>query len=262
MRASSKSSRTRKRPSSAPSDSVIPAPGGAELPRSRYQRADVEWIPRTSIRNAPYNPRTIDPYARKRLESNIKKRKLLGTLVVNRRTMNLVAGHQRLACLDALEGKPDYLLAVTFTDLTDAQEREQNLFMNARGAQGDWDLPLLAEVLRSDGVSYEAAGFDRVELELMLPELGSLFDHDQAPGPVKEAVKQVGDIVDLKRQRKRYRERDNAGGASDVEFYCVLVFRDADEVSRFLDYVGADSSERYIDGRLIADRVGLDLSQG
>ncbi len=66
-----------------------------------------ERIHRSKIKNAPYNPRSIDDHARKKLHHNLKKKGLLDALVWNKRTGNLVSGHQRLSILDDLSATGD-----------------------------------------------------------------------------------------------------------------------------------------------------------
>lgn len=47
------------------------------MARSKYQAYDTETINRSDIKNAPYNPRIMDPKAKKRLKQNIAKHGLV-----------------------------------------------------------------------------------------------------------------------------------------------------------------------------------------
>ncbi len=153
--------------------------------RSKFQRFDVERWHRSRIQGAPYNPRTLSDAARAKLRANLDVDAggvgLLDPLTVNRRTGNLVSGHQRLAILDALEGREDYSIDVSVVELSDKQEREQNIFFNQRGAQGDWDAKLLGQML--PGLSIAATGFDDVTLR-------PLFD-----------TKAIDELLGVKRDR-------------------------------------------------------------
>lgn len=80
--------------------------------KSKYQAFESEVISRDQIQNAPYNPRIMDKEAKKRLKNAIRKHGLVSALTWNRRTGNLVGGHQRLEQLDALEGNQQYELTV------------------------------------------------------------------------------------------------------------------------------------------------------
>lgn len=73
------------------------------MAKSKFQAYDTETISRSDIKNAPYNPRIMDEKAKKRLKANIAKHGLVAALTWNKRTGNLVGGHQRLEQLDALE---------------------------------------------------------------------------------------------------------------------------------------------------------------
>lgn len=66
------------------------------MAKSKYQAYDTETINRSDIKNAPYNPRIMDVKAKKRLKANIAKHGLVAALTWNKRTGNLVGGHQRL----------------------------------------------------------------------------------------------------------------------------------------------------------------------
>jgi len=181
---------------------------------SRFQKFAVERWHRRDIQGAPYNPRIIDAHAKKKLERNLKKVGLLETLVVNRTTKNLVSGHQRLTCLDALEGNGEYFLDVAVVELSEKQEKEQNLFMNNPGAQGTWDSALLADLLRED-LAIEATGFEKTDLEVIFDEstFAKLFDHENAPPAVQRAVAEVTQVIearDAERERGRVAERRSA----------------------------------------------------
>ena len=83
---------------------------------TRFQSFVVEEVGRELLKNAPYNPRRITDDARARLKAKIEKVGLVTPLVWNRRTGNLVGGHQRLSILDELEARQDYRKAI-FTGL-------------------------------------------------------------------------------------------------------------------------------------------------
>lgn len=293
---------------------------------SRYQKFVVERWSRSKIQGAPYNPRVIDSHAKKKLEKNLKKVGLLETLVVNRKTGNLVSGHQRLACLDALEGNGEYFLDVAVVELSEQQEKEQNVFMNNPGAQGTWDAALLADLLRED-LNIEATGFESTDLEVIFDAstYADLFDHEKAPAAVQNAVREVTEVIearDAERERTRAYtppaavvppgrvetpfdepppepppERPAAGPQNasaqpspspeelrrdpslagikfrrqdftkkyneelDTEFYFVVVCNSRDETTRLLAVLGLSETERYVDGRMLGNRLGADITK-
>lgn len=104
---------------------------------------------------------------------------LLGGIVWNKRSGNLVSGHQRVAIMDSVNrynpetGKNDYEFRVEVVDLDDKTEKEQNLFMNNRNAQGQYDDDLLRKMLAE--IDYENAGFNDMDMQLL--GLGSFDDY-------------------------------------------------------------------------------------
>ena len=110
---------------------------------SKYQKFEVEVISRGEIHGADYNPRVISEDARKRLKRMLAKHGLVQPLVWNRRTGNLVSGHQRLSQLDQLERSQDYDLQVSVVDVDEREEKILNVQLNNPSMQGDWDMDKL-----------------------------------------------------------------------------------------------------------------------
>jgi|GEM_PF-67905 len=216
------------------------------------QKFVVARISRKQIKNAPYNPRQIDDHARKKLAGNIEKKGLLDTLVWNKRSGNLVSGHQRLSVLDARaakKGLASYLLDVAVVDLSDKDEKEQNIFFNNPSAQGTYDVDGLGKMLTVDGVDYKQSGFDDMDLQLIFEDTEykvTMFDTDGAPKSVKDDLEQLEEIQRMKRERKEHRERDQT--ANDSEFFAVVTFPDRDAQGAFMERVGMSRNDRYVDG--------------
>lgn len=150
----------------APADAAIAAAPQAVL--SKYQGFHAETLHRRQFKNAPYNPRSISPRQRGKLRRTIEKFKLVETLVWNRRTGNLVGGHQRISVLDELEGTEDYMLTVSVVDVDDATERALNIALNNPELTGQYDMDLLGQVI--EGLMNESpslvqdAGLDKSTL--------------------------------------------------------------------------------------------------
>ena len=88
------------------------------------------------LRPADYNPRTITDKARKHLEASIERFGMVQPIVWNKRTGNIVGGHQRLA---VLQKKGIEKVKVVEVDLDEAEEIQLNLAMNNPHAQGTFD---------------------------------------------------------------------------------------------------------------------------
>jgi len=216
-----------------------------ESRRTEFEKYETMVISRSQIKNAPYNPRTISDKAKKMLRDNIRRVGLVAPPTWNKRTGNIVSGHQRLACLDALEGKSEYLLTVAAVDLDDKQEREQNIFMNNQLAMGDWDIEKLNTMFKNDGIEAACSGFDAADIY-------QLFGEKTEDMPVKE-LSELGDkLRDLENMvntiKKKNKDRD------DCDFYMVVVFDSYDSRKKFTDELGFDDN-RYQAGDRILDHI-------
>lgn len=142
-----------------------------EKPQSKiFQPQQVE-IMRSVINFANYNPRKISDKARKLLKANLKRVGLLGGVVFNRTTGNLISGHQRVGIIDEVNHynpdtkENDYPLRVEMVEMDEKTEKEQNLFMNNKQVQGEFDDDMLREVLQ--GIDYTNAGLEEFDLQLL-----------------------------------------------------------------------------------------------
>ena len=171
----------------------------------------------------------------------------------NRRTGNLVGGHQRLAIIDDLEGTQDYLLDVAVVDVDDRAERELNIFLNNPSAQGSYDLAQLESLLAD--VDIHNTGFDAAELQMLLPDLNT--DAIFSDGNDKAAKESVS-LQELRESRHKY--KDESRKANDPEFYLLLVFQNRAECEEFAKAAKMPTDTRYLDGRCLAENVGIELT--
>lgn len=147
---------------------------------NKIRQAEQRTVKRSEINFASYNPRTISDKARKKLKKNLQTVGLLGGVVWNMRSGNLVSGHQKVSIMDAVNrydaetGANDYEFRVEVVDFDDKTEKEQNLFMNNRAVQGTYDDDMLRELLQ--GIDYTNAGFDDTDMQLL--GLGDFGDYD------------------------------------------------------------------------------------
>lgn len=189
-----------------PSTEGVPT---ATAPLSRYESHTPAQIDRSAILNAPYNPRVIDGDSRARLEATLKTDGLVSPPTWNKRTGNLVGGHQRLDVLDDLhEGKP-YSVTVAMIDVDERQEREINVKLNSRDLQGDYDLARMndlaaehkamapdADLETAFGMSQDSLADLNIDPSYYLPEAA----------PAERAiVEESGEIGEFKRLRKEHK---------------------------------------------------------
>lgn len=221
---------------------------------SAFENYKMVVVHRRKLKNAPYNPRKISGEAKKRLKKNLVKVGLVAPLTWNRRTGNLVGGHQRIAVLDALEGSEDYSLRVAAVDMDEETEMEQNIFLNNTNAQGDFDFEKLGEMFKM-GADFEASGFDMGEIHALFgsnPAIAKPEDLEKLSARMKK-IEDVRENIDELRKSKG----NGIGNRTDVNFYTVVVFRDDPTREKFYAALGLPDN-RYVDGRrlwaLIAEK--------
>lgn len=147
---------------------------------NKIKQAEQRTVRRSDINFASYNPRVISEDARKKLKKNLQTVGLLGGVVWNERTGNLVSGHQKVSIMDAVNrynaenGDNDYEFRVEVVDFDEKTEKEQNLFMNNKAVQGTYDDDMLRSLLTE--IDYTNAGFEEMDLQLL--GLGDYGDFD------------------------------------------------------------------------------------
>lgn len=187
----------------------------------------IERVPVSKIKPARYNPRRAlqpgdDEY--ESIKRSLEKFGCVDSLVWNKRTGNLVAGHQRFRILMDEFGATE--LDVSVVDLPLGDEKALNLALNH--LSGDWDdaalLSLLSELQEADAV--EVTGFTgddlmalhaRLELE---EEGGGPAGDGSDAAMVSESFKVVATCVDAKQQQEVVKTLHRKGVA------CHLLTRD------------------------------------
>lgn len=176
------------------------------------------------------------------------------TLVWNRRTGNLVGGHQRIAILDELEKSQDYCLTLAVIDVDEKKERELNVFLNNVNAMGEWDTAALEKLVNELGGDISGLGFDPLDIQVLLdsPEFAGIFsdENDKAKGDIEQIEK-------MKEARQSFKDKSNA--ANDSEFYIVAVFQTREQVDVFLNHCKLPVDMRYVDGSRLANLLGCEL---
>lgn len=211
------------------------------MAKSKYQSYDTETISRDMIKNAPYNPRIMDEKAKKRLRQNIAKHGLVAALTWNKRTGNLVGGHQRLEQLDALEKSKDYDLTVCVVDVDEREEAALNVQLNNPSMQGEWDLDKLANMAEEFDLDLSAdMGFTESDIDFMFEgddRFSQLFD-------TKEGEEMRGDIETIKEARKKSVE--NLKDRNNINWYTVIVFENEKDRDNFMREISIPKHEQYI----------------
>lgn len=207
---------------------------------SKYQNYDTITINRSEIKNADYNPRLIDKEAKKRLKNGIRKHGLVSALTWNKRTGNLVGGHQRIEQLDALEGRSDYDLTVCVIDVDEREEALLNVQLNNPSMQGDWDMDKLADMAVDFDLSFDDMGFSKMDVDFMFDgddRFSELFETPEA-----EMVK--GRLDEIKDARAN--SMDKLKERNSINFYVTVVFEDEAERDQFMKDISIPAYEQYV----------------
>lgn len=257
--------------------------GGGRSLHGSGDGSEFRVIHRRELKNAPYNPRVIDPVALNRLRDSIRRTKgLVEPPVWNKRTGRIVGGHKRLEALDILKGTDDYTLTVSVVDLSESEEIELNIALNNPNLQGTYDLELLDELLSRSDVEIGNTGFDYTSLEIlhleagvdlpdwMLPEedtagkeeieelAGSLEElgvEGKSAKVEEDEAGKLASIQDFKRKKAEFKERQ--GFIRDQNVFCRLVFPSEGTKFLFYDYFQIDHDGELLDGMILLDRLGL-----
>lgn len=116
---------------------------------------------------AEYNPRRISKEAQKGLRKSIERFGLVQDIVVNRRNMRVVGGHQRV---NALKSSGETDVPVTFVDLDETEEKALNIALNSSLISGEFDDAKLAELIKEIEVTLPDLSLD-LRLDELLPDL-------------------------------------------------------------------------------------------
>ena len=180
----------------------------------------LEKVELDKLKEAAYNPRVklepgMDEYDK--LRKSIETFGDVEPIVWNKRTGNVVGGHQRLRVLRDL-GKKEATVSVV--DMDEAAEKRLNLALNK--ARGDWDGKKLEELLQEmvpDAL--EVSGFGADEVAILLENNDGVDDWD-------------GDDGD-----DDWQEGVNLYGASFVE---TLRFKSIEEARTWIQKEGLDAA--------------------
>lgn len=248
------------------------------IKENKIPEAEVRKIQRSQITLAEYNPRTIKDDAKKRLEKNVKK-KLYGGIVWNERTGNLVSGHQRVDVADKANKynsetrENDYWITVIVADLSEKEEKEQNLFFNSKAAMGDYDYKKLA--LMYPDIDSALAGLDDVDISMIEIELPEPIEIEipsfepQADKAEKAALereqdnskytpaKSANDMTEEERiaHVKAIKEKVKQGATVEGDSYFTVSFDSYDNKVFFLERFGIDADCRFIKGEEMAEKL-------
>jgi len=117
-------------------------------------KPDIKDVLLSEIKPAPYNPREISEEALAGLRQSLEQFGVVDLLVINKRNMRIVSGHQRYKILQ--EAGVEKVTAI-MVDVDEISEMAMNVTLNSQEIAGTWTkalIPLLEKLRTEDGDSY------------------------------------------------------------------------------------------------------------
>jgi ParB-like chromosome segregation protein Spo0J len=132
----------------------------------------VELVHVADLKFDPKNPRTISTHEFESLQRSIDSFGMVEPLVVNKRNMVIVGGHQRARAAKELGVER---VPVAWVDLDEKRQHALNIALNK--ISGEFDKDQLAElILELDDELLDLTGFDTAELDAL--QAAPDFDED------------------------------------------------------------------------------------
>jgi hypothetical protein len=216
---------------------------------SKIKQSETIIVKRSTINFAPYNPKNHSEEAIRQQRKNFKSVGFLGGITINTLTRNLISGHKRVMAFD-LEYKydgtkeTDYDLKVEAIELTLQQEKEQNIYMDARATNTKQDIELLALILPE--LTIENTGLEDYDIQLIESQVPDFHLGDNEP--IKT------DLQDLKKDdqankaavKELKKSLHKANKENQTPSYFTVTFKDYDSKAEFLEQIGINGDEVFI----------------
>lgn len=161
-------------------------------------KPDIQDIHVSALNPAPYNPRDISQEALAGLRQSLERFGMVDLLVVNKRNMRVISGHQRLKILQQ-EGIETVTAIVV--DVDEISEMAMNVTLNSQQIVGTWTealIPLLEKLRKEASDDYlnlrlKELREEVAELEFENTGAGKTLP-DDIPEPPPEPITKRGDL--------------------------------------------------------------------
>jgi hypothetical protein len=233
--------------------------GANELttPANKLEKFTIEKVHRRDIRGADYNPRKISESARKKLRKKLRQCGLLQPIIVNKTTMNITGGHQRVGAMDAIMGTDDYYLTVAMIEVSEKEEAAINVFLNNPSAQGEWDIFALQDMkdIFPDIDFQIDMGFDESDVNIM-------FGKQEADTKLMEEQSKAQEYTadhfrNAKKETRENAKRDNQRGDSynlaESDYVVQVVFPNNHEKREFMRKIKKPENEKFLKSTVLLD---------
>ena len=225
---------------------------------SKIKQSETVVIKRSQIAFAFYNPRKKNEKVVEALKKNFKKVGFLGGIQWNSTTGNLIGGHKRTEALDLIhnyDGSPekDYEIKVEKIELTEKQEKEQNIFLNNKRVQGETDYRLMAELIQD--IDIEEAGLETYDIEMietLVPNF-TFAKNEDIVNDIKELKQETKSDEDKKQEINDLKKsiKENLKNNVHTASYFVVTFKTYDEKAEYLSSIGINEDDIYITSETI-----------
>lgn len=220
------------------------------MAKEKIKQSETVFIKRSQVNFAAYNPRKANPKVVEALKKNFKKVGFMGGIQWNETTGNLIGGHKRTEALDLIHGydgtkETDYEIKVEKIQLTEKQEKEQNIFLNNKRVQGETDFKLMAELIEE--IDIDNAGLEEYDIEYI-----ETLVPDFKFGKNEDIVEDINKLRDESNSGKEYVKnikksiKDNILNTTHNASYIVITFPTYEDKAEFLSGIGINEDDIYI----------------
>lgn len=217
---------------------------------AKIKQSETVFIKRSQVNFAAYNPRKANPKVVDALKKNFKKVGFMGGIQWNETTGNLIGGHKRTEALDLIHGydgtdNTDYEIKVEKIQLTEKQEKEQNIFLNNKRVQGETDFKLMAELIEE--IDIDAAGLEEYDIEYietLVPDF-KFGKNNDIVDDINELKNDLNSGKDYVKNLKNSIKGDTSNTTHRAS-YIVITFPTYDEKADFLSGIGVNEDDIYI----------------
>lgn len=251
---------------------------------NKVKQSETKILKRSEITPSDYNPRTITDEARKALKKNIKENGIIGGMVWNKQTGNLVSGHQKLSIADEInkyQDGNDYEIKVEVVDVDLKKEKELNVFFNSKAVQGQMDYKKLAQIFPD--IDASLAGLDDVDISMIEVEIPTNIEievptFEPQQDKVEKAMLEKSITQELDNSKvapatsvhkmeqemseeekiahvKAIKEKVKEGAVYEGDPYFTISFDSYDNKVQFLESLGFNPDDKFIKGEEFADKI-------
>jgi hypothetical protein len=225
---------------------------------SSIKQSETVTIKRSEINFAPYNPKVHSKESIAKQKRNFKEVGFLGGIVWNETTGNLVSGHKRIMAMDEhfkYDATPetDYDVKVEKIELSEKQEKEQNIFMDAQAANTKQDYSLLSLMLPD--IDYKAAGLEDSDLNMMtiVSPTFTFGDTSEIYEDINQMSSSLNERSEAEKEARKQHvkdvkqiQRDNVSDKFEGDSYVTISFSNYANKVYFMELFGYGIDDKFI----------------